>query len=178
MPVVTYVDLDTVHNPSSGGVAPATWFTTIEADFRSITGRVSARIYNDTTEDFAIPGPTTILLPDTDWNNGMTVGSNAITVPSSYAGKYLICGNLRVTSIPTGLNYVAMGVAVNGTVVVEEIPARSGASGSVDTISRTFVYALSVGDALTLQVTTTGLSDADTELSTATPSLSAIWLSA
>jgi len=177
MPVQAYVDPDSIHNPASGGIAPATWFTTIEADFRSITGRVSARIYNDTTEDFAIPGPTTISLPDTDFNNGMTVGSNAITVPASYAGKYLIVAGLRVTSIPSAANFVAIGVGVNGTEVIQEIPARSGATGSLNTFSRAFTYALAVADVLTLRVTTSGVSDADTEVTVTMPSLAAFWLS-
>lgn len=178
MPVVAYVDPDSVHNPAAAGVPPASWFTTIESDLRSITGVVSACIYNDTTEDFALPGPTVLSLPDTMWNNGMTVASNSITVPSSYGGKYDVCVGARVTSIPSALNTVALGVTVNGTVVVEEISSRSGASGFLDTISRTFGYLLAVGDVVRLSCTTQGLSDADTEVSISQPTIALYWRSA
>jgi hypothetical protein len=90
----------------------------------------------------------------------------------------MVTANCRITSIPSALNTVALGVTVNGTLVYEEIAARSGASGFLDTITRSFVYSLAVADAVRLSCTTQGLSDADTEVATMQPSLSLFWLSA
>jgi hypothetical protein len=180
MPVVTFVDPDTVHNPSSGTAAPATWFTNLEANFRSITGRVGAKIYAATTEDFAIPGPTVITLGSTDFNNGMDVSvGNTIKVPASYAGKYLVTACLRVVSVPSALNTCTMSIYLNGaTTGIEEIASRSGATGSASTVSVSTTMVLAVADLLTLRVAAAGMSDADTEVSVSLPSLSAFWLSA
>jgi hypothetical protein len=174
---VTYVDPDTVHNPSSGTAAPAAWFTNLESNYRSITNRVSARIYQSTTQSVATPGPTTLTLASTDWNNGMTVGSNAITVPASYAGKYWIVGNVRINAGFGVATYCAIGVAVNGTVVIEEISSKSTATGSIATCAVAFSYALAVSDALTLSVTSTA-TPLSTVVSTSVSALAAFWLSA
>jgi hypothetical protein len=180
MPVVTFVDPDSVHNPASGTAAPATWFTTLEADFRSIEGRVCARLHNDTTEDFGPGATATVSLPDTTFNNGMTVGSNAITVPSSYGGKYLISATARMSNTTAGSWTVSLDIAVNGTSVHRETIPHTAASGAYTTIAATTVYALSVADAVTMTVTTsaTNPTDTDTETAELYPALSLIWLSA
>lgn len=179
MPVVSFVDPIGVHDPASGTVAPATWFTTLEADFRSITGRVACKIYNDTAEDYALPGPTTLSLPDIDFNNGMTTSTaNTIIVPASYAGKYILVASVRMITSPSALNTVGPTIAINGTDTFMEVASRSGASGSANTFCISATAVLAVADAITMRVTTQGLADGDTDISVSYPSLSAFWLSA
>jgi hypothetical protein len=180
MPVVTFVDPDTVHNPASGTAAPASWFTTHEANFRSIEGRVCARIHNDTAEDFGPGATATISLPDTTYNNGMTVGSNAITVPSSYGGKYLICATARTASTTAGAWTVSLNIVLNGTSIHQETNTHGAGSNVYVTMSTTTVYALAVGDAVTMTVTTsaTNPTDTDTEVAEVYPSIALTWLSA
>jgi hypothetical protein len=179
MPVVAYADPSATHNPSSGGVAPASWFVLLEANERSIRGRVAARIYQPTTEDFAIPGPTVLTLGSTDFNNGMDVSvANTIKIPASYGGKYFVLGSCRITTIPSALNTCQMAVAVNGTDTLMEIASRSSATGSSNTLSICAPLRLAVADLLTLRVTTQGLSDADTDVTVSHPSLAAFWRSA
>lgn len=178
MPVVTFVDPDTVHNPAAN-VAPASWFTTIEADFRSIVGRVGASRSDNTAQDVSSPGTTTILLADVDWNNGMTTSTaNTLIVPASYGGKYLIAAGLRIVSVPTGGNYVTTDVMVNGAIVHRCYARRSGASGTATAMSATFTISLAVADAITLSTeVSTNVSDADTELVATFPYIAAVWLS-
>jgi len=181
MPVVTYVDPDTVHNPTSGGVAPATWFTNLESNFRSITGRVGCSLTEATAQDVATPGTTTLTLGAVEWNNGMTTGAvaNAITVPASYAGKYFISATVQFATIPSGANSVIMDILNNGAGIHREIAARTSASGGVESIACTIPHILAVGDDLTLSVTmSTNLTDGDTEPSQVRPTLAAVWLSA
>ena len=181
MPVVSFTVLDTVYNPSSGGVAPATWFTTIEANFRSITGRVGCSLTESAAQDVATPGTTTLTLGTVEWNNGMTTGAvaNAITVPASYAGKYLIAATVQFSTVPSGANSVIMDILNNGASIHREIAARTSASGGVESIACTIPHILAVGDDLTLSVTmSTNLTDGDTEPSQVRPTLAAVWLSA
>lgn len=181
MAVVTYVDPDSVHNPSSGTAAPATWFQTHEANFRSIIGRVAARIYSSVTQDFNPNTTTTLTLGSVDFNNGMTTSTaNTIIVPSSYDGKYVLSGQARFTNTTAGAWTVTMNILVNGSSVFSESVGHGGSSGVYTTIAATTVYPLSVGDAVTLSVTTsaTNPTDTDTEVAGSYPSLSAFWLSA
>jgi hypothetical protein len=180
MPVQAFVSLDTVHNPAAAGVPPASWFTTIEANFRSVIGRVGASISEDTTQDVTQPGPTQILLGNTDWNNGMTVGSNQITVPASYAGKYLISAGLRLDSTTAGANFVLLQVSAAGVTAHQDYPRRSGSTGSTQSIALSFTIDLAVGNVIALyaQTGTPNPTDLDTFVTSSNPYLSAVWLSA
>ena len=180
MPVVTYVDPDSIHTPTSGGIAPASWFTTHEANFRSIVGRVACRIYASTTQDFNPADNKNITLGTVDFNNGMTTSTaDTITVPTSYAGKYLLNGCARVVC-GSGFSggFVRLEIRVNGAAVIAQlIDSNSGAYACVST---TTVQSLSVADAVTLALVNgpTFPTDADTDLSLTFPALSAFWLSA
>lgn len=179
MPVVTYVDPDSIHTPTSGGIAPATWFTTHEANFRSIVGRVACRIYASTTEDFNPSANQNITLGTVDFNNGMTTSTaNTITVPTSYGGKYLLNGCARVVNVGLGGGFVRLEIRVNGTAVISELIDSN--SGAYTCVSTTTVQSLAVADAITLAIVTGGAfpTDSDTDLSLTFPSLSAFWLSA
>jgi hypothetical protein len=181
MPVVTYVDPDSIHNPSSGGVAPATWFTTVEADFRSITGRVGCSLTASSNQSVTAPGTTTITLGTVQWNNGMTTGAvaNAITVPTSYAGKYMISATMRLTHVPSGSNFVTLDVLNNGAGIFREYADRVGAAGGVQAFACQFPFALIVGDDLTLSTTmSANTSTGSTNTSVAYVTLAAVWLSA
>jgi hypothetical protein len=185
MPVVTYVDPDSVHNPSSGGIAPASWFTTHEANFRSITGRVGCKIRNSTNQTLTANGGTqAVTLGTIEYNNGMTTSTaNAIVVPTSYAGKYLISANCRIDFTTASIVTDVILVRVNGTTVHEEKVSQSTGSpvSGVVTTACTFLYALSVADAVTLAVSPVGHSGADSYIEQTTnafASLSCIWLSA
>jgi len=179
MPVVTYVDPDSIHTPSSGGIAPASWFTTHESNFRSITGRVACKIYASTTQDFNPSANSNITLGSVDFNNGMTTSTaNTIIVPTSYGGKYLINANARLLNAEAGTWTVTLEIRVNGTaVLVEQFISNSG---NYTTIACSTVQSLAVADAITLAITTGGSfpSDSDTEVTGSYPSLSAFWLSA
>ena len=180
MPVVTYVDPDSVSNPTTGASAPATWFTTHEANFRSIVGRVGASLSGQTAQSLTAGGTTTITLGTTDWNNGMTVGSNAITVPSSYGGKYIIAADLDLAWTTGVGSSITVKVLVNGTAVHNEVYAQSiGIPGGGNmAVSCAFLYALAVSDAVTLSVTGATMSTITTQVGSIYSRLSAIWLSA
>jgi hypothetical protein len=181
MPVVAFVDPDTVHNPSSGGIAPASWFTTLEADFRSITGRVGCSLTESGAQDVATPGTSTLTLGTVEWNNGMTTSTaNTIKVPASYAGKYMISATFRIVNTgPTAANSTILDVMLNGTSIYREYAARSGASGSSQGMGCSFPYPLAVNDLLTLSTTASAdITDADTEVSQIFTTLAAVWLSA
>jgi len=180
LPVVTYVDPDSIHTPSSGGIAPASWFTTHESNFRSITGRVGCRIYRTASQSFGGgPFTATITLDTVDFNNGMTTSTaNTIIVPASYAGKYLLNAGLRFTT-PNGAGSsdTSIEIRVNGTAVVAE--KQPMATGTHDlSFAATTLQSLSVADAITLVVTGSTPGSASTVVTASYPSLSAIWLSA
>ena len=182
MPVVTYVDPDTVHNPASGTVAPASWFTTHEANFRSIVGRVSCKIRSSANQTLTGNGTDTITLGTVDHNNGMTTSTaNTITVPSSYGGKYLIAAQLRADGTTPGVvGTFTVEVRVNGTAVHQDrIHIASGGTMAFGS-APCFVHALSVADAVTLVTVTTGfnLGSIATQTANAWCSLSCTWLSA
>lgn len=179
MPVVAYVDPVGVHDPAAN-VAPASWFTTHEANFRSIVGRVGASISEDTTQDVTTPGPTTILLGNVDWDNGMdTSVANQLTVETGYAGKYLVSAGVRLDSVTSGANFIIMLVTVNGGTAHQDYARRVGATGALQSAAFTFVYDLAVGDDLALQVTTSAThpTDLDTVVSVSQPYLAAVWRS-
>lgn len=181
IPVVAYVDPDTIHNPASGTVAPATWFTTHEANFRSIGGRVCCKIRSSADQALTFGATTTITLGTVEYNNGMTTSTaNTIVVPASYAGKYLIGAQIRIdAAAPSANSTLLVDVKVNGTSQHQDrigIPAGIACDYA---IGITFVYALAVADAITMTTTNTGfVANLSTTTANVAASLSAEWLNA
>jgi hypothetical protein len=182
MTVSTYADPAGVSNPTSGSSAPATWFTQLNTNFLAIRNRPSAQIRASALQSLGLNATTAITMGTVVFDNSslMTGTANKLTIPTSYAGKWLVTVQIRVDTTPSGGgHYIEIDVLKTGAAWRDEFIQRSAASGSLSTLSASYIDTFSVADTISMQVTTsTNISAAATVVTEAYTSLSAFWLSA
>lgn len=102
-----YVDLNTIHTPSSGGIPPVAWGTDIRLNFElmakppgCIVARAAALSVVNST-DTAVPWTDTDVR-DTDAYHDTSTNNNRLTVPSGLGGLYFAFANLGFAANATG----------------------------------------------------------------------------
>lgn len=120
-----YVDPQTVHNPTAGGVPPATWGDTIRDDLEFLVERPSAKMENDSTtvsvaQAFVKMGYEAGAVWDTD---SFITDSNTFTIPAGLAGKYWVQAHTRASSTSASQLFA---LYVNGSRVAQD--AMAGAN--------------------------------------------------
>lgn len=141
-----YVDLDTVHNPSTGGIAPAAWGDQVRENFEFLIDPPAVSVFASSNQTLTTATPTAITADsenyDTDGMHDSVSNTTRITVNTP--GRYLFSTCVRFGSGSTGFRQVQF--RVNGSTFhnVGLIPAPTGPSGGVISGSRTLV--LTQGD--------------------------------
>lgn len=102
-----YVDLDTIHRPSNGATAPATWGDQINDDFTAIDTFLTAaqpvgRIYIANGASLTVAGSPQALPMNGNaiMQGGMALTSGALVVPT--AGVYVVTSQLRAFGVAGG----------------------------------------------------------------------------
>ena len=179
MPLQAYTDPVGVHDPASGTVAPATWFTTHEANFRSLRSRPGAGIRSNGSQAFTSGSSVQANMGTVIWDIGSFTGTaNQLTIPSGWAGKYLVSAQIRVDTGATGAHYCILEVQASGVSILRKT-THATSSGAVfdNTLSGAVVYVLAVADTLKLFVNPdSGTTSPDSEVGNIQVSLQAMWL--
>lgn len=101
----------------------------------------------------AITTTTALTLPTTLTNNGLTTGTDSITVAST--GTYLV--NFLLNSATGATDEDNVGIGINGTLLTNTRRALSSTEG----VSGSYVLNLNANDVITLIPTVTGATELD-----------------
>jgi hypothetical protein len=141
---VSYVDLATIHVPSTGGVAPAAWGLQIRENQEFMIDPPACSVFNTTTQNVGTTAFSVMLATSENYDNdGMhSTVSNTGRITAQTAGRYLFAATIAFG--PTNLDSnVALSVSllVNGTTRLDGVGGNlgNGAVGSVATVVRTVV---------------------------------------
>lgn len=135
---MSYVDLNTVHNPSTGGVAPASWGDQIRDNLEYLVEPASCRVFHSGQQLLTHATWVTLLADSESWDSASmhSTSSNTsrITVPAS--GKYLFTATGEFGNHETGMRWLRF--LVNGSATQPFFAAAvtnyTGARGSGSTM--------------------------------------------
>lgn len=144
-----YVDPNTIHNPATGTVAPASWGDTVRDDLEFLVDRPGCAVYNSTTQNVSTSSNTTLTadseLYDLDSMHSTVTNTSRITATT--AGKYRIGALVEWDSDATGRREVYL--LVNGS-TVHTLTIGNAVAGM--TQNGTKILTLSAGDYVEVRV--------------------------
>jgi hypothetical protein len=134
---LSYVDLNTIHNPSTGGIAPASWGDQVRDNLEFLIDPPACSVFHNTTQSIANNTIVTLSANSENYDNDAmhsTVTNNSrITIVT--AGRYLIGAEVAWAAVATTISDARLlQLIVNGTTGYNILqgPAHSGGgSGSV-----------------------------------------------
>ena len=130
-----YVDLNTIHNPATGTVAPAAWGDQVRDDLEFLVDPPACSVF--ASSDTVVATATDVLLPapsenfDNDAMHSTVTNTGRITIQT--AGRYLFFARIAFQASTAG-TYRAIRYKLNGGSVVELNNAAPVADASVSTI--------------------------------------------
>lgn len=113
--MATYVDLNTVNNPTTGQPAPASWGDQIRENFEFLIDPPACSVYNNTTQSIS-DGSSTALTCNSEyfdnasWHSTVSATSR-LTAPID--GRYLCVATIQWATNATGWRQLTF--RVNGT---------------------------------------------------------------
>lgn len=122
--------------------------TTYAADQKR--NRVRAHISAAQT---GISAATVVIFDVEDWDtaSGYNPASGVFTVPSGYAGDYVIAAQVTMTQVSSTGNQT-LTIEVNGSVVAQSINDQVAAGTATSGVSCSACYTLAVGDTVRVRV--------------------------
>ena len=163
MATTPYVDLNTIHNPTTGGVPPALWGDTVRDNLEALARPPRCKLggshvaSNTTWEDI----PFTVSEYDSDGFLG-SLSDDFITIPSGLGGWYRVEAMVSWSPAAGGISRVAR-IYVNGAVAQDSTRGAKRPSTGNDARVYTFEdLLLNPGDT----VTSAGYQDSGGTLST------------
>lgn len=140
-----YVDLNTIHNPATGTIAPASWGDQVRDDLEFLIDPPACSVFHSTVQSVAHGSWVPLLANSENYDNdGMhSTVSNTARITIATAGRYDVNGTISFAVNTTGNR--AISVWLNGTTQYVGMLVPSAASNStVVSVSRTLV--LNAGD--------------------------------
>ena len=132
-----YVDPQTVHNPATGTVAPATWGDTVRDDLEFLIDPPACSVFNSAAVSVTTGTTFTIMNANSENfdNDGMhSTVSNTSRITAQTAGRYLCLATATYASGTTGfrgLAFLHQGTTKFGEVQIS--PAAGGVGTAVTT---------------------------------------------
>jgi hypothetical protein len=114
---VAYVDLNTIHNPATGTVAPAAWGDQVRDNFEFLINPPACSVSSNDDQVFLANDTTTVVpAPNESFDNdGMhSTVSNTSRITIQTAGRYLFMATARFDSNGSG-GMRRVSLLVNGT---------------------------------------------------------------
>jgi hypothetical protein len=148
---VPYTDLNTIHNPATGTVAPATWGDQIRTNEEFLIDSPVCSISQSTSQTVAtatlvVLGTTSLENFDNDAMHSDSTNRSRITIQT--AGRYLFLGN-AVTDLFIGNDpsFVRVSFRIDGTTSVggSQIKTHGGATSRAIRLTAARSLVLSVG---------------------------------
>ncbi len=120
---MTYVDLNTIHNPATGTVAPAAWGDQVRDNLEFLIDPPACSVYNSAAVSLA-NGAATVLGADSENYDNDSMHStvtNTSRVTAQTAGRYLVIASVRFDANATGnrqIDFYINGVLLTGGVIL------------------------------------------------------------
>lgn len=142
-----YADLNTIHNPATGTVAPATWGDQVRANDEWHIDPPNVSVFHSTTQSLTTATTTTLSADSENYDNyamhSTSINNSRLTAPTDTGGRYLCVAT--VTFAANSTNARQLEFRTNGSTSFGSV--RHAASSSGDTvITGTRVVTLAVGD--------------------------------
>lgn len=141
-----YVDPQSIHNPSVGGIPPASWGDTVRNGLEFLIQPPSVCAVRSADQTISNATATAVQFNtadawDTDAFHDPASNNTRLTVPSGLAGRYVLLGQTQWASHATGSRVAWL--YLNGAVTRWEADSTPAASNRVQVHGE---VALSVGD--------------------------------
>lgn len=144
-----YVDPNTIHNPATSSVAPASWGDTVRDDLEWLVDRPGCAVYNSATQNVSTSSNTTLTagseLYDLDSMHSTVTNTSRITATT--AGKYRMNGVVEWDSDATGRREIYL--LVNGS-TAHVVSVAAAVSGGTQTFEK--ILTLAAGDYVEVRV--------------------------
>jgi hypothetical protein len=175
---MAYVDPQSIHNPTTGQVAPASWGDAVRDGLQYLAStRPHCRVYNSASLTISNNTRTAVTFNSerVDVGGMHSTSSNTSRITITDAGFYLISGSVEWAANATG--HRNCEIRLNGTTLIA-ISADSVVGATTHQQSVSTLYQLAAADYI--EMTVFQLSGGNLNLSVAanySPELSAIWMS-
>ena len=144
-----YVDPNTIHNPATSSVAPASWGDTVRDDLEWLVDRPGCAVYNSATQNVNTSS-NTVLTADSelyDLDSMHSTVSNTSRITATTAGKYRIAALVEWDTDATGRREAEL--LVNGS-TVHTLVTATAVSGL--TLNGSKILTLAAGDYVEVRV--------------------------
>lgn len=144
---MSYVDLNTIHNPATGTVAPAAWGDQIRENFEFLVDPPVCSVFHSTTQSVATGGTGTIMSANSENfdNDAMhSTVSNTSRITAQTAGRYLLTANADFASNTTGTRQIQF--RLNGSTFFATVRINAITGGFLSIVQTTATVVLAVGD--------------------------------
>ncbi len=144
-----YVDLNTIHNPATGTIAPATWGDQVRDNLEFLIDPPACSVFHNTTQTITTSTFTVLSANSENYdNNGMhSTVTNTSRITIQTAGRYLFFARHRWAGNATGaraMQYRINGVDPGGTAQqLMALPAAPAGINHQHAASWTLVLAVS-----------------------------------
>lgn len=142
---MAYADLQTIHNPSAGGIPPASWGDQIRDNLEFLIDPPACSVYRNAVQVVSTSSSEVLLANSEIFDNASmhSTSSNTGRITMTTAGRYLLFGRVRFEADADGHRRV--DIRKNGTTstTLFNLPANSAVSDVVITFSTAVVAALS-----------------------------------
>jgi hypothetical protein len=146
---VSYVDLNTIHNPATGTVAPAAWGDQIRENDEFLIDPPACAVFNSTTQ--SLTNDTVTMLSanseffDNDAMHSTVTNNSRITIQT--AGRYLLIATVEYSGAAT-TGYRSTGYAINGTAgpIGGQVVMAVSTASTVTRLTAIRTAVLAVGD--------------------------------
>ncbi len=142
-----YVDLNTIHNPATGTVAPATWGDGVRDNFEFLIDPPACSVFASSAELVPNATPYKLAAPSENFdNNAMhsTVTNNS-RITAQTAGRYLLTATVTPAVSSAG-TYRSVHFIVNNTTTLLGFTGDIGGGSLDDSISICRTATLAVSD--------------------------------
>lgn len=105
---MAYVDPNTIHNPATGTVAPATWGDVLRDDLEFLISPPACSVYDTTGQTLTTATSTVINHGSENYDNDAmhSTVSNTSRITAQTAGRYLFIVTVEFAANATGLRQV------------------------------------------------------------------------
>jgi hypothetical protein len=108
-----YADPNTVHNPSTGAVAPASWGDNVRDNLDFFyTSKPRCRLYRSSTQSIADATETAVVWNAESWDNDtlhdLVTNPSRVTIQTSHGGVYRVAASVQLQSMTTGFVYLTL----------------------------------------------------------------------
>lgn len=159
-----YVDLNTIHNPSAGGIPPASWGDQVRDNLEFLIDPPACSVYGSAAQSVGTSSTETMLANSENFDNASmhSTSSNTGRITATTAGRYLVFCTVVFDADADGNRRVDFRVNGSDAYKVFNLPAVSSVSESVLTGARALI--LNASDYVEVRVTHTAGNDLDVTL--------------